>query len=280
MIVESAATGLPGKGRIRRMMECGVFVAVYVSVGIALRLDANAYLLLGIPLTVLFQYFVGRLPIRALWVRDAPPFRLGQPGAVIAIALMGYPGYLFLAALWRGDSWSTVGILFAATCGALCTAYARQFVRPDTARWLLLCLLTAGGIAVALMLGGALGPLVRRPPQQMFSIAGKSFLLYLPIVFVIEEVTFRGALDSHVHHPGESHGIFSAVWVSALWGLWHLPMAAAEPLVETVGQLLLLHIPVGVFLSIYWRRSGNLLVPGVSHAFMDAVRNAIASTII
>lgn len=194
---------------------------------------------------------------------------------MVAIALMAYPGYLFLAALWRGDSWSTIGILFAATCGAVCTAYAWQFVRPDIVRWLLLCLLTAGGIAVALMLGGALGPLVRRPPQEMFSIAGKSFLLYLPIVFVIEEVTFRGALDSHVHHPGEPHEIFSAVWVSALWGL-----AAAGPLFETIGQLLLLHIPVGVFLSIYWRLSGNLLVPGVSHAFMDAVRNAIASTII
>jgi hypothetical protein len=29
MTVESAATGLPGKGRTRRMLECGVFVAGY-----------------------------------------------------------------------------------------------------------------------------------------------------------------------------------------------------------------------------------------------------------
>ena len=29
MIVELAATGLPGKGRMRRMLECGVFVAGY-----------------------------------------------------------------------------------------------------------------------------------------------------------------------------------------------------------------------------------------------------------
>ena len=31
----------------------------------------------------------------------------------------------------------------------------------------------------------------------------------------------------------------------------------------------------GVPFSIYWRRSGNLLVPGVPHALIDAVRNAL-----
>jgi hypothetical protein len=40
-----------------------LFVAVYVSLGFTLRLDANAYLLLGIPLTIFFQYFIGRFPI-------------------------------------------------------------------------------------------------------------------------------------------------------------------------------------------------------------------------
>jgi len=93
-------------------------------------------------------------------------------------------------------------------------------------------------------------------------------------------VTFRGALDSHVHHPGEPHEILSAVCVSALRGLWHYPIAPSGTLLATIGQLLLLHVPVGVFLSVYWRRSGNLLVPGSTHAFMDAVRNAICSTII
>ena len=31
MTVESAATGLPGKGCMRRMLECGVFVVISVS---------------------------------------------------------------------------------------------------------------------------------------------------------------------------------------------------------------------------------------------------------
>jgi membrane protease YdiL (CAAX protease family) len=34
-------------------------------------------------------------------------------------------------------------------------------------------------------------------------------------------------------------------------------------------------VPMGVFLSIYWRRSGNLAVPGFAHAFGDAVRNIL-----
>ena len=48
---EVATTG----HRLRRLVECGVFVAVWIALGYALRLEANAYLLLGIPLTVLFD---------------------------------------------------------------------------------------------------------------------------------------------------------------------------------------------------------------------------------
>jgi len=32
---------------------------------------------------------------------------------------------------------------------------------------------------------------------------------------------------------------------------------------------------MGVALSIYWRKSGNLGVPGTAHALADSVRNAI-----
>jgi membrane protease YdiL (CAAX protease family) len=34
-------------------------------------------------------------------------------------------------------------------------------------------------------------------------------------------------------------------------------------------------MPMGIFLSIYWRRSGNLAVPGVTHAVSDSVRNVL-----
>jgi len=64
-------------------------------------------------------------------------------------------------------------------------AYAAQNARRETAWWFLLCMVTAGGIAVLLMLLEALRPLVQRPPLEMLETAGSSFLLYLPIVFVL-----------------------------------------------------------------------------------------------
>jgi membrane protease YdiL (CAAX protease family) len=60
--------------RLRRIVEVVVFVALWMGIGLRFRLDANAYLLLGIPLTAFFQLAVRRKPIRALWVRSAPAF--------------------------------------------------------------------------------------------------------------------------------------------------------------------------------------------------------------
>jgi membrane protease YdiL (CAAX protease family) len=101
-------------------------------------------------------------------------------------------------------------------------------------------------------------------------------LLYVPLVFVQEEVTFRGAFDSHVQHPGDGRGGLTAVVVSALWGLWHIPLLLGQkPLLLLVPGLLAVHIVIGLPLSIAWRRSGNLFVPGVTHALVDAVRNAL-----
>ena len=106
-----------------------------------------------------------------------------------------------------------------------------------------------------------------------------SFLQYVPVVFLLEEVWFRGVLDSHLHRPGAPRGAFSAVYVSALWGLWHLPLTETHSLPElptTIVSLLVVDISIGVLLSWAWRRSGNLLVPGSVHALIDAVRNAMS----
>jgi len=45
--------------------------------------------------------------------------------------------------------------------------------------------------------------------------------------------------------------------------------------VEAVLKLPAVMVPMGIFLSIFWRRSGNLAVPGFSHAFSDSVRNIL-----
>ena len=96
--------------------------------------------------------------------------------------------------------------------------------------------------------------------------------MYVPAVFVVEEVFFRGLLDTHVHRTADSGG-WSAVGIGALWGLWHLPLI--HPSATGLLRLLALHTAVGVPLSVAWRRSGNLAVPGITHAAIDAIRNAL-----
>ena len=103
----------------------------------------------------------------------------------------------------------------------------------------------------------------------------KYLAIYFPATFVIEEVAFRGALDAHVHHPGDSRGWMSALFVSALWGAWHLPVSDGMPLPLLVLSLVAWHCLVGVPLSFAWRRSGNLSGPAFAHAAIDAVRNGV-----
>lgn len=102
----------------------------------------------------------------------------------------------------------------------------------------------------------------------------KYVLLYFPATFLLEEVTFRGAIDAHVHHDGETRGWQSAVYTSAPWGAWHLPVSHALPFPLQLTELVVVHIVLGVPLSMTWRRSRNLAAPALAHAVNDAVRNA------
>jgi membrane protease YdiL (CAAX protease family) len=107
-------------------------------------------------------------------------------------------------------------------------------------------------------------------PEQDLEMFITSLLMYIPVVFLIEEVVFRGALDSHLHHPGDRHGILTAVYISVLWSLWHAPVFGWDG----VADYLIAMVPMGVALSIFWRRSGNLGVSGSAHALGDSIRNA------
>ena len=109
------------------------------------------------------------------------------------------------------------------------------------------------------------------PPRSRWS---KYTALYLPATFLMEEVAFRGAIDAHVHHDRDARGWLSAVFVSALWGLWHLPVSSGLPLPVLVAELVVVHIGMGAWLSFAWRRTRNLAAPALAHAVNDAVRNA------
>ena len=99
--------------------------------------------------------------------------------------------------------------------------------------------------------------------------------LYFPATFLLEEVAFRGALDAHVHHDADRGGWRSAVLVSALWGLWHLPVSHSLPLPLQVVELVGVHVVLGVPLSLAWRRSRNLAGPALA---LDQACRRVVST--
>jgi membrane protease YdiL (CAAX protease family) len=257
--------------RTRRWIESSGFVGVWILLGYAFRTDANAYLVLGIPLTLGFQVFVRGQRVEDLWVRGGAPFmprwvvRAVCLGATTCVALVvGLRGYVAVS-MWAG----------AAVVGTFGVVYAFRHATRQTLREGVWCLVSTGAMATVL-LGRATGwfDLSDVDPGRRLTIGIASLPAYIAVTFVLEEVSFRGAIDAHAHHPDDSLPIVSAAAVSVLWAVWHLPLARG-PLLPTIGDLLLVHVPVGTALSVFWRRSGNLAVPAFSHAFIDALRNAL-----
>jgi hypothetical protein len=263
--------------RTRRVLEVSGVVLLWIAAGFIFRLDANSYLLLGIPLTAAFQWGVRRQPLRALWVREAPLFRLGATGWAMALAIAAYPAYRLFQNLNQKAYGVETAWYVAAVAGAFAAAYALKNFRRATSTDLWQCLATAGVIGMFFMFLNALMDGAPHSPFKDRLVTGiTSLLLYIPVTFVLEEVSFRGAFDAHVHHPGESHEYHTAFFVSALWGLWHVPLAFGQkPLPALIVGLVGVHCAFGVPLSLYWRRSGNLFVTSFTHAFVDAVRNAL-----
>lgn len=269
--------------RVRRMTEVTLFVGAWMVLGLLLHLDSPRYQLLGVPFALTFQLLVRRRPLRQLWVHDGPPFRLDARGAAIAAVLLalGYPAYQALnsvpVARWVVALW-----LVAYAVGALVAAYALRHLHTDGRAWAFAASAVAIGLLWTLLsaspeLANAARPL---PLTGMVAAGLRWAALYFPIAFVLEEVQFRGLVDAHVHRPGEARGWLSALFVSTLWGLWHLPLALdGTPLADVVASLLLVHVTIGVPLSLAWRRSGNLAFPVAAHALIDAVRDGLAAAL-
>jgi len=269
------AAPLPGGTRRRRYVEAGVFVAVWVTAGYLLPLSSNGYLLLGIPLTFAFQLFVRRRPLRELFAVNTTRFTLDRRGVMLAAALAIVPGWFAVRALTQGD-WVTAGWYVAATAGAVPAAFAIRAgsVRSALRSATLPVAVGAGGMTLVYGLLHVLSgsPL---PVEAAVLALPKYVLLYFPATFLLEEVSFRGALDAHVHHDGETRGWQSAIYISVLWGLWHLPVSHALPFPLQLSELVVVHVLLGVPLSIAWRRTHNLAAPALAHAVNDAVRNAV-----
>ena len=268
----------------RKYVDVVVFVFVWMAAGWTFHLDANAYLLLGVPLVVLFQLFIRRRPLRNLWARDATAFRLGMIGVGLALLLILAPGYDLLVVALPKKLWVVALWLLCAMAGALFAAFALGWQRASAARRGLPSFVVAVLIGMGIM---AVGALARHHsigfPLPKLVVLLKQFLLYFTVCFALEEVVFRGALDSHVYRP-RSHGQpsgspwLSAIFVSALWGIWHLPalpIPSAPAFAAAIPALIIIHTLVGVPLSFCWRASGTLVLPAAAHALIDAYRNTV-----
>ena len=92
----------------------------------------------------------------------------------------------------------------------------------------------------------------------------------------------RRALDTHVWQPDGTRiqSWISPLFVSCLWGLWHLPILPGQSplsLLAAAPLMILVHSIHGVFIAFSWRTSGSLLLPVIYHSLIDAYRDAIHS---
>lgn len=205
------------------------------------------------------------------------------PGWAMAAALAAYPCYRLARNLRAGGNWAASLWYLSALAGALVAAYALRNFHRANLRHLWVCLGTAGVIGIIIMVLSIMVPGVLSfgmAHHRTFAARASGglvfMLLYVPVVFMLQEVAFRGAFDAYVYHPGEGRGVLTAVVVSAFWGLWQVPLVLGRGhLWMLIPGLLAVLCVLGLPLSIAWRRSGNLFVPGVTHTLIDTVRDAL-----
>lgn len=274
-----AARSIPSlalDGRVARALVATLVIGGYMALGSAFGLGAEEYLLLGIPVTVGFQVFIVRRPLRSLWLRAAPPLRFTARSIVAIVVLAIAPAIVAIGGIRQGDL-ALVGWGLAAMFGAVGAVYTlramdREAVRT-TIRTTLIAGAVLGGVMVAFRLatGGFDGNVASAITTALISLA-----TYLPVVFVMEEVLFRGLLEPYLHGSTPGPDRATALYGSALWGIWHLPVAFVTLGALTIPYLVVIHTVLGYVLVTSWRRTGNLAAPGIAHAVIDALRNAIA----
>jgi membrane protease YdiL (CAAX protease family) len=262
--------------RLARAVIATLVIGGYMALGFAIGLSAEGYLLAGIPITIAFQVLVVRRPLRALWLRDAPPVTFTPRSVVATVVVAIAPAIVAVGGIRAGNA-VLMAYGLAAMFGAVGAIYAIRAMDRDAVRATIRATMITSAILVSIMVsyrlvsGGFDGNLATSFATAMISVA-----TYLPVVFVMEEVLFRGLLDPYLHGSTPGPDRASALYGSALWGIWHLPVMSVALGVWTVPYLVAVHTALGYVLVTAWRRSGNLAAPGSAHAVSDALRNAVA----
>jgi len=271
--------------RLRRCLEATALVAVVIGIGLAFDMAIFAYVAMSFPAAVGFQLWVRRRPLQEMWVRRGPALSRSTLIPWLA-ALFAIPPLISL--ITQGESSSQVIWTLVVIAGAIPASYVVRQWGPDTLRYVVLCLATGGLVGALLLTLNEIVEIVddfARAKSDFLPVGesdllafAKSFVVLWPGYYVIEEVLFRGVIDSHVQHEGERRWLLSAIFVSLLWGAWHLPViletSPGASAAVVLANMFVLQGLVGPFLSHWWRRSGNLLVPAVTHDFLDSLRNA------
>jgi membrane protease YdiL (CAAX protease family) len=273
--------------RLRRCLEATILVAIVIGIGLVFDMPVFAYVAMSFPAAVAFQLWVARRPLHEMWVRRGPALSratlIPWLAALFAIAPL-------ISLITQEEPSSQVIWTLVVIAGSVPASYVVKQRGPETLRYIVLCLATGGLVGAALLTVNDLVDIVEDLARAKVdflpagesdaSAFGKSFVLLWPGYYVVEEVLFRGVLDSHVHHEGERKWLLSAIFVSLLWGAWHLPvileLAPDAPAGQVIAAMFIMQGLVGPFLSYWWRRSGNLIVPAVTHDFLDSLRNAIS----
>lgn len=119
---------------VRRYIECAAYVGIWMACGWALPVNANEYLLLGVPLLAVLQLGVRRRPLHELWVRDAPSFALRWPAPVFAVAIAGLPVFELGSSMRTGQLGSSEAWLLCCFAGAGLAAFAIREQRLEALR--------------------------------------------------------------------------------------------------------------------------------------------------
>lgn len=276
VMVDRRLMSVAADGRVRRSIVATLVIAAWMAIGSAFALSADAYLLLGVPITIGFQVLVVRRPLRTLWVRAAPPLALTPRWVVLVSVVAIAPAGIMARAIRDGDL-VLVGYGLAGVFGAVGAVYSIRAMDRAAVRSTIRATLVTSAVLVSIMVayriasGGFNGSLPEALAAAVVSVA-----TYLPVVYVMEEVFFRGLVDTYLRGDADGPDRAAALYGSALWGVWHLPVAFVDLGILLVPYLVVVHSILGCALVVAWRRTGNLATPGIAHAVSDALRNAIA----
>jgi len=293
-VSDTGRTAVGEHSRPLRYLIVALVVLGWWALGRLLNLNVSGFTLLGVPILLAFQVWIHRQPLLSLWVRSSPPLRVDAWFILIWFLFSIVPTVNLVSAFNQRDLWSAASAA-AAVLGAFGLAYALRSMKPSISG------VSAGRMALYFLIALVVGllPLIPTlvlpnfmhmringqtattaglPPLASLLQVGLGRFLMGPLGFIVEEVFFRGGLDTYLHRGEKGTGWLSAIYLSALWGLWHLPGAAlSQPnLLATLVSLIVAQIILGVPLSLLWRKSGNLAVPDTTHAVLEAVRSILS----